>query len=138
MIMDNLRVCSKCGKENPTSEYRKRSNKCRSCRNKYALDWGKKNPEKLRGIILRSKLNGWNERRHGITPEEYNRMFIEQNGMCAICGVHQSKLNKRLCIDHDHSTGKIRGLLCNHCNFVIGHAHDNPDILMSAIVYLKK
>jgi len=57
---------------------------------------------------------------YGITLEEYNDMFIEQDGCCAICGIHQSELNYSLCVDHNHETGNVRGLLCRGCNANLG------------------
>lgn len=57
---------------------------------------------------------------HGLTVSDYNRLFVEQNGKCAVCGKHQSILSQRLDVDHDHKTGKIRGLLCRGCNRMLG------------------
>lgn len=59
--------------------------------------------------------------KYGITKEDYNKLFKEQNGKCAICGKHQIDLNVRLCVDHNHLTGAIRGLLCMKCNYSLGH-----------------
>ena len=64
------------------------------------------------------------------------QLFIKQDGCCAICGQPESELKKRLCIDHCHITGHIRGLLCNRCNFFIGAASDNVNTLRAAIDYL--
>lgn len=72
-------------------------------------------------------------RRHGITPEEYEMMFEGQEGRCAICGKPQAR---RLNIDHDHATGKIRGLLCSRCNLGLGYFKDNIDNLNAAVAYL--
>lgn len=68
---------------------------------------------------------------------DYELMLKDQKGHCAIC---KEKLdeNKRLDIDHDHNTGEVRGLLCMHCNLLIGHARDNPEILRQAAKYLDK
>lgn len=57
---------------------------------------------------------------YNITREEYNELFNNQEGKCAICGRHQSEINHRLCVDHDHATQEIRGLLCKRCNTVLG------------------
>ena len=66
-------------------------------------------------------------------------MFKEQNGVCAICGSPEvSDRNSNLCVDHDHETGKIRGLLCNKCNRGLGYFLDNPKILKNALKYLLK
>ena len=76
--------------------------------------------------------------RYGITPEDYDRLYEEQQGGCAICGKHQSKLKKALSVDHNHKTGQIRGLLCNRCNLLLGNVSDNSIILRSAADYLDK
>lgn len=73
----------------------------------------------------------------GITPQQYNEMLKQQNGGCAICG-EINKNGRRLSIDHDHETGKIRGLLCNKCNSVLGWAGDSIAALAGAIKYLNK
>lgn len=70
--------------------------------------------------------------KYGLTYEEYQTMLVEQNGECAIC----SKVLEKPCIDHCHTTGKVRGLLCNSCNTGLGHFKDNPDSLEAAIRYL--
>lgn len=76
-------------------------------------------------------------RKFGITLEEYNIMFISQNGCCKICGVSQSALTKSLSVDHDHISGKVRGLLCHKCNSLLGYAKDRTQLLKNAIDYLK-
>lgn len=72
--------------------------------------------------------------------EDYNNMLESQNYLCAICNRHYTEVihgkKKRLCIDHCHTTGKIRGLLCDKCNRGLGLFCDSYDILMSAINYL--
>jgi hypothetical protein len=73
---------------------------------------------------------------YGMTVEQYNELFESQNGCCAICGRHQSIQKKALAVDHDHQTGKIRGLLCSACNTGIGNMHDDEQTLLNAIKYL--
>jgi hypothetical protein len=69
-------------------------------------------------------------------------MFKEQNGVCAICGQPEVAIDKRtniiklLAVDHDHQTGKVRGLLCQKCNHGIGNFNDNQVNLQLAIQYL--
>lgn len=76
---------------------------------------------------------------YGITLNEYNLMLKEQQGKCLICEKHESELSKkRLYVDHDHITKKIRGLLCNLCNVGLGAFSENSSILEKAISYLKK
>ena len=74
--------------------------------------------------------------RYGITEQDYERMYIAQNGCCAICGKHSSTFKKRLSVDHNHKTGQVRGLLCYRCNkFVVGrHTLESATKLLN---YLK-
>lgn len=72
-------------------------------------------------------------RRYGITPEEYQRLVDSQGGVCAIC---LGSLEPQGCVDHDHATGRVRGVLCRECNFGLGHARDSIEILDKAITYL--
>lgn len=79
---------------------------------------------------------------YGITPEDYYKLFKSQNGRCAICGQIETIRNRgnnisRLSIDHDHKTGKIRGLLCHACNRGLSCFKDNSFRLIKAIKYLK-
>lgn len=57
---------------------------------------------------------------YGITSLEYDKMLVAQGNCCYICGRHQIEFKKRLCVDHDHTTGSIRGLLCTNCNAKLG------------------
>ena len=68
---------------------------------------------------------------------EYNEFFIIQSGQCAICGKHQKELKKRLHVDHDHKTGKVRGLLCNRCNLGLGTLGDSVDTIQKTLAYLE-
>lgn len=86
----------------------------------------------------------WNDRQrdykyrinYGISIQDYNKIFEEQNGCCAICLKHQMEFNKNLHVDHDHNTGKIRGLLCHNCNLAIGRLQDDPVIIARALEYV--
>ncbi len=77
----------------------------------------------------------------GLTVEEYDKM-VEDSGGCEICGLTQEESlkidNRRLCVDHCHITGKIRGILCSKCNTALGKFKDSPQILQIAINYLNK
>lgn len=77
------------------------------------------------------------KRMYGISLEDYNKMLKNQNEVCAIC----SKVcitGRALAVDHCHKTGKIRGLLCAHCNTALGRFNDDPVMLEKAIKYLKE
>jgi hypothetical protein len=79
------------------------------------------------------------KRKYGITIEEYNAMFEAQEGHCAnkACNKHQSEQKTSFSVDHCHATGAVRGLLCKDCNFALGNAKDNVEILLGLIDYLK-
>jgi len=76
--------------------------------------------------------------KYGVTKEDYNNLYNKQNGCCRICTRHQSEFNKRLSVDHNHETGKVRGLLCSKCNQAIGLLKENINSLENAIEYLKE
>lgn len=76
-------------------------------------------------------------RKYGISEEHYHEMIQAQNQKCAICNTDKPTL-KGWQIDHCHSTGKVRGILCHHCNTAIGQFKDNIDHLLNAIDYLRK
>lgn len=81
-------------------------------------------------------------RKYGITSSQIHKFYKKIKGKCEICGVrgdiHELGFMKResLCIDHDHTTGKFRGLLCGHCNKGLGYYRDNVESLREAIRYL--
>ena len=76
----------------------------------------------------------------GITPEDYGQMLAAQGDGCAICGNgrnRNSPSREYLHIDHDHETGRVRGILCDRCNQVLGHFGDDPALLRRAADYLE-
>lgn len=82
------------------------------------------------------------QRLFGIDLAEYQKMLLAQNGVCAICDKPETKIEggqvRALSVDHNHTTGAVRGLLCANCNLAVGYACDDPTILRKAITYLKK
>lgn len=77
--------------------------------------------------------------RYGITESEYESMWQSQQGLCAICKRPETEsIRGRLCIDHCHDTGIVRGLLCGFCNTGLGGFRDNVESLRSAITYLER
>lgn len=97
-------------------------------RAKKAREWYGENKERIRNLYL--------VRLFGVTLKEYNMMLDKQNGGCAICGGKAGK--KSFAVDHDHKSGKVRGLLCGSCNVGIGHFRDDPELLEKAIKYIRK
>jgi hypothetical protein len=75
------------------------------------------------------------KQRYGITPIVWQQMFDKQKGCCALCGKHQSQFKTILCVDHSHTTGQIRGLLCRGCNYSLGF-FENKEFHSKAEKYL--
>lgn len=84
------------------------------------------------------------KRKFGVTEAEYNQMFVDQQGVCSICGRPEERLNRagtgvsKLAIDHNHTTGQIRSLLCHRCNAAIGLLREDIGLLAKAIEYLDR
>ena len=78
--------------------------------------------------------NGWLNRKFGITEDEYNEMLSHQNRQCLLCGTEPT--NRRLAVDHNHITNKVRGLLCLPCNRVLGYV-ENTEWINKATEYLR-
>lgn len=140
------KVCNKCGIRKSLSKFYKRKWKnksgnhyghreqCKYCGNRQRKLHREKYPELTKLYNLKGNLKTL----YGITLDDYNKIFQKQNGCCAICGKHQSELNRRLDVDHDHKTGKVRALLCSHCNTGLGSFRDNINVMKKAIKYLEK
>ena len=79
---------------------------------------------------LRSRL-----REHGITRTQYEAILTKQHGMCGFCG--GPKGNSRFVIDHDHATGRVRGVIHWRCNTLLGFVRDNPETIAQAVRYLR-
>lgn len=95
-------------------------------------------PEKRAAELERKRITTM-LRRYGMTPEDYDRMLLEQNGTCAICSrTAEQERYKRLNIDHCHETGKVRGLLCTPCNHAIGVLGDTAEHVKKAVAYLER
>ena len=73
---------------------------------------------------------------YGLSEADYKALLLAQNNSCAICEL-ACKTGKRLAVDHNHSTGKVRGLLCDSCNRGIGFLQDNPSLLREAALYIE-
>lgn len=138
--------CSKCGDTKPATPeyfYRDKRNKsgitakCKKCKQIYVTKWKKEiNPEVAKRIQRKRSL----KKLYGITVEEYDKMYFRQNGVCLTCGKPETAKNqyglRRLAVDHDHISGRVRGLLCTCCNRLIGLARNDVNILKRIIDYL--
>lgn len=125
------KICPKCEKEKSISGFGKNKSRidglqyhCLSCCAEYGRNYRKKNPDKVRKWSRKNELR----RDFGLEPKDYDKMFVAQNGLCAICynpesAVINGKI-KKLAVDHNHRTGQIRGLLCQRCNVKLAHVED--------------
>ncbi len=132
--------CVNCTKENSIKRFE----------NGDVKEWIQKNREKVNASNRkRYNLLSLEEKRkrnrkqqislYGLTVEQYDDILIQQNCVCAICGKPEKSSSKGvLSIDHDHTTGKVRGLLCDTCNSGLGHFYDSIDLLQGAMLYLKQ
>lgn len=126
-----MKTCSKCRVEKLESEFGTDRNRkdglypqCRECK-------AASNKAKYAGVASKRLT-----KKYGITQEDFDKMFSEQGGRCKICGTHQEHCRRTLAIDHCHTTGKVRGLLCDNCNRGLGFFKDNIESLKAAIKYL--
>lgn len=103
-------------------------------KSRYMKEYATKFPDRIRNSQL--------QRTFGIDLNEYIRMAVEQNNLCAICGQPETQKRgekvKALAVDHDHTTGTIRGLLCSDCNTGLGKLKDDKAVLNAAIAYLDR
>lgn len=74
---------------------------------------------------------------YGLTPARYDEILAAQGGGCAVCGRHKEPDGRRLCVDHCHSTGVNRGILCKRCNMLLGMIWDSVDMLQKLLTYLQ-
>lgn len=124
-------------KENPDKmkEYSAKYRRENPAKRKESIKkWIKNNPEIYKKRCRKYSL----KRKYNITPEYYDKLLIKQNNKCAVCGVNQEDYYKILAVDHNHKTGKVRGLLCENCNRGIGLFKDDINTLFKVIKYLEK
>ena len=120
--------------------YRKNKEKIKAIQEKYRaknLRRYAENQAKLRARNPQKHHDSFVKRRYGIGHEKVKQMFVEQQGVCAICG-NGFKDRKDMHIDHDHSTNQIRQLLCQSCNVGIGNFKENASILLRAAEYVNR
>jgi Recombination endonuclease VII len=138
-----MKKCRKCLKEKPLTDFYRASNlksgyrnACKDCERAYNKKW-QSNPssKKIWRKASRKHDNrpARRKRLYGISPEEFESLKIAQNNRCGIC----NKVMSIVCVDHDHTTKKVRGLLCSRCNRAIGLLGDTEESLESALIYLR-
>ncbi len=141
--------CALCAVVKPVSEFytrpvkdvrgelirRKPVTRCKACYPIRTIAWKRNNPDKAKRYEWRTNLRMY----YGIDIVDWERMFEAQGGRCAICRVAtQSAQGRRLAVDHDHASGRVRSLLCGNCNRGLSGFKDNTELLMRAIEYLQR
>jgi hypothetical protein len=133
--IETPRACRTCGKTKPADDFHRHQGSrrvhCKDCmraqhRERYRATNGKDR-------VFDQSL----QRLYGITLEQYNQMLDGQGHVCGLCG-EAPDTKKRMHVDHNHVTGRIRALLCHHCNLLIGNAKESMDRLRLAIAYLER
>lgn len=133
----NQKYCTPCGKKHGSRRKGFTPKPCASCGEEFL-------PRTSRNKYCSEKCLGRNAyylKCYGITQREYNQMKIDRDQKCDICGEEGFVIGKKghtekLCVDHDHKTGEVRGLLCQNCNRALGLLKDDTDRLLTAIKYL--
>lgn len=160
------RICTRCKIDKPFSEYYGKKTplkRCNVCVSEAHREYRQKNGNVVRawyrkyGRDNKEKVSKWRRRyqsklspevrktrsfthklsRYGITKDQWEKLYAEQNGLCRICRKKNADSRRRLGVDHDERTGVIRGLLCTACNFGIGYLQHDPIIFKAALRYLK-
>jgi hypothetical protein len=140
------KVCTSCNLPKALDDFHRNCqradgylSKCKSCVKEYRKLHPLDNPKIYSGMLTKDPY--YNRKKnlkklYGITLEEFNEMLLLQDGVCKVC--KNLQLGKGdFHVDHDHKTGKIRGLLCHKCNVALGMVQDSIEILQSLISYLK-
>ena len=146
------RVCKRCGETKPLTDFYEmrgcvdgRRPACKVCVNLTWNAWRAANPERIKQTCARYYQNNKTrllpknreaglKSRYGLPFGSYDRMFDTQGGKCAICDEPHTR--GKLVVDHEHETGKVRGLLCYRCNNAIGFLGESHERIMRVIDYL--
>jgi len=141
------KVCVRCNEEKDIGLFAKGKNykdgrrgTCKKCHTAYVINYYNNNPDKK---AAKNKMNTFYRppyKRHGITKEMYDKLFMLHDGKCHVC-----KSKNISCIDHDHSCcsnkyscGKcIRGLLCTQCNTALGLLQENVQTIKNLLKYIQ-
>lgn len=141
--MPETKQCTVCGEAKILDDFYPRSDEyglqsaCKPCKVDRTRRWRESNREKSAALVHKSKL----KTTYGMTVDEYDFMLKQQGGVCAICekpetARHQGGKIRRLGVDHCHSTGRVRKLLCIHCNLLLGYIEKSRAPLRSVLAYL--
>jgi hypothetical protein len=145
-IQEQHKTCCICGERkhfdlfyNFKNKSDNKSYRCKSCDDKAKKKWSDSNPERAYRSMRERNLKA----RFGMTLEDYEKLLREQGGKCAICEATENntvgeRKDWNFAVDHDHETGKVRGLLCNNCNRGLGLLRDSEELLRKAANYIEQ
>jgi hypothetical protein len=132
-----MQTCGKCGETLPLHRFRvepstgRRRKTCRRCRGRQSAHWRKRTGYKAPGAAIstrKTKLKAL----YGLTVGEADALIAAG---CAVCGATVSVNGKRLSIDHCHTTGRVRGVLCHGCNLALGAMRESPELIRRLAAY---
>lgn len=158
------KACSKCKTEKPLADFRKRSegnsyhSACKACERGMAKDWYQRNRErakqkyrdwreenidKVRAYRKQNRAKHYRQevmRKYGVDEGWFDAQLKKQGNRCECCNRKFAWGDKQKTphVDHCHESGKVRGILCNRCNFVLGLSNDDQDLLSTLAEYLRK
>jgi hypothetical protein len=133
----NMKECRTCGQSKELPDFPKDKQAkggiratCTACYKERKRIYRLNNKARMRDYHLQAT--------YGLTPLAYKTMYEAQEGCCKICSIKEKHApNQRLCVDHDHDTGAVRGLLCGKCNSAIGLLQDSSEFTIKATTYLQ-
>jgi len=138
LIADGKRRCPQCQEERPLSEFGRtrfsplgRQYTCTECMNNRRRKNTPRRKSAFTNATEYQRVWKWK-----LSAAEFDKLFKSQNGQCAICAKSLEYYAKDTCVDHDHKSGKIRGILCGKCNLGIGHLRDSPATILASVNYL--
>ncbi len=143
-LVPHGKKCTKCGQFKSLENFRAGRKKgrfrswCKTCDSEATARWAKRCPARS---AKNTRDHGLRKKQLGLPVDWYEKTLLAQQGLCAIC--KRPEVSQRagrvrsLAIDHNHKTGKVRGLLCQKCNLALGNFQDSSDVLLSAIAYLR-
>lgn len=134
--------CARCKKVKPLEAFAKhpkgkfgRNPRCRDCKNQQAREFYVVNKDAILERQRPAKRKAFRRQKYGVTEEQFAAMVAAQGGLCAFG--HEPE-GGYLMVDHDHLTGRVRGLLCRPCNWAIGFFRDDPERLRRALEYIEE
>lgn len=135
-------TCRVCGEERPVADFRLKSRivrrrpTCRECESAANLARYHSRPE-TKLANQRASRKHYLKKLYGLTLDQYDAMLKARDSRCDICGEHEEQ-DRALAVDHCHTSGKVRGLLCQACNTAIGKLRDDPALIRKAASYVER